>query len=137
MIDFKNIPNDDKPRERLRNIGAENLSNEELISIILKTGSKGYSVKEVSLKLLKEIGDIKQLKDIGLNTLTNIPGIGMVKAIELKASIELGKRIYLDNNNIKNKMNNPKVIYDYFKEILGDKKQEYFYAVYIAALVFQ
>ena len=131
MIDFKNIPNDDKPRERLRNIGAENLSNEELISIILKTGSKGYSVKEVSLKLLKEIGDIKQLKDIGLNTLTNIPGIGMVKAIELKASIELGKRIYLDNNNIKNKMNNPKVIYDYFKEILGDKKQEYFYAVYL------
>ena len=99
MIDFKSIPDEDKPRERLRNMGAENLSNEELISIILKTGSKEYSVKEVSLKLLEMAGDVKKLKDIGLKTFTNIPGIGLVKAIELKAAIELGRRVYADSGD--------------------------------------
>ena len=131
MIDFKSIPDDDKPRERLYNYGSENLSNEELISIILKTGNREYSVKEVSLKLLETLGDITRLKDIGISSLMLIPGIGKVKAIELKAAIELGKRVYTDNNNKKVKLNSALVIYEYFKNIIGDKKQEYFYVVYL------
>ena len=55
VIDFRSIPDSDKPRERLYNLGSENLSNEELISIIIKTGSKNYSVKEVALKILELI----------------------------------------------------------------------------------
>ena len=81
---FKNIPNDEKPRERLFLYGSENLSNEELLSIILKTGTKKYSVKEVASNLISKIGNIKNLKDIGLNTLMDIEGIGKVKAIELR-----------------------------------------------------
>ena len=131
MINFKSIPNSDKPRERLYNYGVDALSNEELISIILKTGSKKYSVKEVSLKLLEYLGDISKLKDIGLSSLTNIEGIGKVKAIELKAAIELGKRVYTSNNTEKIKLNNGLAIYDYFSNILIDKKQEYFYCVYL------
>ena len=131
MIDFKSIPDDDKPRERLYNYGSENLSNEELISIILKTGNREYSVKEVSLKLLEILGDITKLKDIGISSLMNIPGIGKVKATELKAAIELGKRVYTSNNNKKVKLNNALSIYNYFKNIIGDKKQEYFYVVYL------
>lgn len=131
MIKFKDIPNSDKPRERLYNYGEENLSNEELLSIILKTGSKKYSVKEVSLKLLEMFGDITKLKDIGINSLTNISGIGKVKATELKAAIELGRRVY-SNNNIENiKFKNPKDIYNYFYPLIGDKKQEYFYCLYL------
>ena len=99
MIDFKNIPNNDKPRERLFNYGAENLSNDELISIILKTGSRNYSVKEVALKLLETMGDVNKLRDIGISSLVKIEGIGRVKAIELKAAIELGKRAYMNNES--------------------------------------
>ena len=131
MIKFKNIPDTDKPRERLYNYGANNLSNEELISIILKTGSKKYSVKEVSLKLLETINDLSKLKDIGISSLMKIDGIGKVKAIELKAAIELGRRVYLDNNINKIKLNNPLNVYEYFKIILNDKKQEYFYCIYL------
>lgn len=131
MIDFKSIPDSDKPRERLYNYGSEYLSNEELISIILKTGSKNYSVKEVALKLLETVGSIDKLKDIGISTLTNIEGIGRVKAIELKAAIELGRRVYSSKNDDKIKLNNAISIYDYFKDVLGDKKQEYFYCVYL------
>lgn len=131
MIKFKNIPDNDKPRERLYNMGSESLSNEELISIILKTGTKNYSVKEVSLKLLEVIGDINKLKDIGISSLMKIDGIGKVKAIELKAALELGRRVYAVRNKEQIKFNNTLVIYEYFSEILRDKKQEYFYTVYL------
>lgn len=132
MINFKNIPESDKPRERLYQYGSENLSDEELISIILKTGTKGMSVKEVSLKLLENVGDIKRLKDIGINTLMGINGIGRVKAIEIKAAIELGRRIYIENNNLGGViLNNSLKIYEYFKDLVGNKKQEYFYTVYV------
>lgn len=132
MINFKNIPDNDKPRERLYNIGSENLSNEELISIILKTGTKGMNVKEVSLKLLEVIGDVSKLKEIGINSLMKIDGIGKVKAIELKAAIELGRRIYLENDQIeRKKLNNAYLVYDYFKDLLIYKKQEYFYCIYV------
>lgn len=131
MINFKNIPDSDKPRERLFNYGEVNLSNEELIAIILKTGSKRYSVKEVSLKLLENISSLSELKDIGISSLTKIDGIGRVKAIELKAAIELGRRVYFDNEITKIKLNNPLAIYQYFVGIIGSKKQEYFYSVYL------
>ena len=132
MINFKSIPESDKPRERLYQYGSENLSDEELISIILKTGTKGMSVKEVSLKLLENVGDIKKLKDIGINTLMGINGIGKVKAIEIKAAIELGRRIYIENNKLGGIiLNNSLKIYEYFKDLVGDKKQEYFYTVYV------
>ncbi|MBQ2873051.1 MAG: DNA repair protein RadC [Bacilli bacterium] len=132
MIDFKKIPNQDKPRERLYVYGSENLSNEELISIILRTGTKNMSVKEVSLKLLESIGDISKLKDIGINTLVKIDGIGRVKAIEIKAALELGRRVYVNSDNIdKISFNSALSIYEYFYNILVDKKQEYFYTVYV------
>ena len=131
MIDFKKIPDSDKPRERLYTYGSENLSNEELISIILKTGSKNYSVKEVSLKLLEMIGDISKLRDIGINSLMKIEGIGRVKAIEIKAALELGRRVYTSNKIDNVTLNSAVNIYNYFFPLFKDKKQEYFYCVYV------
>ena len=132
MIKFKNLPDNEKPRERLYMYGSENLSNEELISIILKTGTKKMSVKELSLKLLEEIGDLENFRDIGINSLMKIEGIGRVKAIEIKAAMELGRRVYMDNNRIdKMVLNSSEVIYNYFRNILVDKKQEYFYCIYV------
>ena len=132
MIKFKNLPDSEKPRERLYMYGSENLSNEELISIILKTGTKKLSVKEVSLKLLEEIGDMKNLKNVGINSLKKIDGIGRVKAIEIKAALELGRRVYTSNNKIdKIILNSSDIIYNFFRNILIDKKQEYFYCVYL------
>lgn len=132
MTNFKSIPDSDKPRERLFNNGADYLSNEELIAIILKTGTKKYSVKEVATNLLVMTGGIQKLKEIGIPTLMKIEGIGKVKATELKAALELGKRVYVDNETSSTiKLNSAIYIYEYFKDLLGDKKQEYFYAVYL------
>lgn len=112
--------------------GSENLSNEELLSIILKTGTRNISVKELSLKLLESVGDISKLKDVGINTLMEIAGIGRVKATEIKAALELGKRVYMNNDKLDRvSFDCAKTIYDYFVNILIDKKQEYFYCVYV------
>lgn len=132
MIKFKNLPDSEKPRERLYMYGSENLSNEELFSIIIKTGTKNFSVKEVSLKLLEVVGDLDNFKDIGVNSLMKIAGIGRVKAIEIKAALELGRRVYMNNNKIdKIVLNSSEIIYNYFLDILIDKKQEYFYCIYV------
>jgi len=129
---FKNIPEDEKPRERLLKYGVENLSNEELLAILLKTGTKKYNVKEIANNILCNIKDITKLKDIRINNLINIEGIGKIKAIELIAAIELGKRVYEDDNyNKLVSLTNPKSIIEYFNNLFKGKKQEYFYVVYL------
>lgn len=131
ILKLKDIPISERPRERLIKYGVENLSNEDLLSIILKTGTTEYSVKILSGIILNNIKDIKNLKDITLNKLTEIKGIGKVKAIELIASIELGKRVFQNDEKINIKLNNSTKIYEYFKDKLINEKQENFYALYL------
>ena len=120
----------ERPRERLLNNGVENLNNEELLSILLQTGTKDISVKTISLNLLKYVKNINNLKTITYKELINIKGIGLAKACKILAMIELSKR--METNYINNtKLNNPDVVYKYFKNILNDKKQEYFYCIYL------
>lgn len=128
---IKDIPILDRPRERFIKYGVNSLSNEELLSIVLKTGVKGYSVKDLSNNILKEIKDITNLREIPLYKLTLIKGIGKVKAITLLSAIELGRRVYSNRDNISVKLNSSKDIYDYIKNKLIYKKQEYFYVIYL------
>ncbi len=129
---FKEIPNNEKPRERLLLYGSENLSNEELLCILLKTGTKKYNVREVASNLLSMIGNIKNFKDVGINTLIDIDGIGKIKAIEMKAMIEFGKRIYkLEDISSLVYFTNAMDIYKYFVSIYKDVYQEEFYCVYL------
>ena len=115
---FKELPNEEKPRERLILYGASRLSNEELLMIILKTGTKKYSVKELALELLRVSNGISNFKNMTYQNLMKINGIGNVKAIELEAIVELSKRIYMDKN-IKDVITctNPEVIIYYFNSL--------------------
>lgn len=132
MIKFKDIPESEKPRERLISYGAEQLSNEELLMIILKTGTKKYSVKELAIQLLSKCQDIRNLKEMTLNQLVKIEGIGKVKAIELLAITELGKRIYMSINETDMiNCTNPNNIIHYFNSLFLDKRQEEFYVLYL------
>ncbi len=128
---IKDIPINDRPRERFIKYGASSLSNEEILSIILKTGIKNKSVKDLSNQILKSINDISELKNITLNKLMKIDGIGSVKAIEILASLELGKRVYYKKEKLDIKLNTTTKIYNYFKDLFIDEKQENFYAIYL------
>ena len=129
---FKDVPLDERPRERLIMYGASSLSNEELLMIILKTGTKKISVKEVSFNLLSYCKGISNLKNMTLNKLINIKGIGKVKAIELLAIIELSKRMneVVSIGEVINCTNTINII-KYFNYLFLDKKQEEFYVLYL------
>ena len=126
---IKDKPLNERPREKLIELGKENLTNSELLSIILKTGLKGENVENISLKLLNKY-NIEDLKNISLEELISIKGIGKVKGIELLSCIELGKRIYLKENKKLTKLSTPKDIYNNVKYLFIDKNQEYFYCLY-------
>ena len=128
---IKNIPEFERPRERFLKYGAKNLSNSELISILLNSGTKDKSVKELSNSILNNINDISELKDFTLNRLIKIKGIGKVKAITILSALELGKRVYYKKNETKIKLNNAQNVYNYMKDELTSEKQEYFYALYL------
>ncbi len=131
-MNFKEIPNAEKPREKLLKYGRENLSDSELLAIILKTGTKNCNVNELAIKTLNELNGIENLKDISFNTLISIKGIGKTKAIELLTLSELAKRI-----NKKEKSKNriryttPKLIYENNKYLFENKMQEHFYCLYL------
>ncbi len=128
---IREMNKDELPRERLMKYGVSSLSNEELLSIILRTGTKNKSVKELSNELLKKY-NIKELSNISYNTLSNIKGIGSVKAVTLLASLEIGKRIEKKNMNII-KVTTSKDIYDYVRYDLEDALQEKFLSIYLDA----
>ena len=112
----KDLPLKERPRERLMEYGKENLSNEELLSIILKTGNGKLSVKEVSNNVLNYFNGINNLKDATKEQLQQIKGIGLVQALTLLSVVELGKRIYM-NDNISDKLllTSSNSIYNYMK----------------------
>ena len=126
---IKELPISERPRERLKDVGIQNLTDKEIISIILKTGTKEKNVKELSLEILKKY-EQEELKNITKEDLMKIKGIGEVKAIELLASIELGKRIFLKQTKKLKKIKNPKDIWEDSRYWLDNKKQEYFYCYY-------
>ena len=126
---IKDIPLEERPRERLKEVGSNNLTNIELLSIILKTGTKNINVKDLSIELLNNY-DLVDLKDISINDLIKIKGIGETKAIELLASIELGKRIFLKESKKLLKLDDPVKIWESSRYLFNGKKQEYFYCYY-------
>ena len=129
---FKNLPEEEKPRERLYLYGANVLSNEELVMILLKTGTRKFSVKELAFELLSQSGGVRNLKNMTYQKLIQIEGIGQVKAIEILALIELSKRIQ-EKVTLPDILNcaSPSNIIGYFHELFMDKKQEEFYVLYL------
>lgn len=128
---MKDIPLSERPRERFLEVGVSQLSNEELLAILLKTGTKEQSAKQLANVLLHEIGSLDRLKEINISMLVKIKGIGSIKAMELLAAVELGKRIFLSDNEKKLKRyHTAREIFEASKYLFRDLKQEYFYCFY-------
>ena len=130
MNKLKEMPNDFLPRERLLKYGKESLADYEILAILLRTGTKGLNVLELSKYILTNKINMKDFANISINELKNIKGIKEAKAIELVAAIEFGKRAlnYIDN---KFKVNNQKDAYLYLKNKLEDKDEEEVIALYL------
>lgn len=131
-VKIKDIPKEERPRERLLSLGVDKLSNEELLAILLKSGSKKESAKDLANKLLQQVGSINKLSAINYPTLVHIKGIGTAKACTILTAIEIGKRVRQDVSSLNNiQITNSEIVFQYFNNLFYDKKQEYFYCVYL------
>jgi DNA repair protein RadC len=87
------IPREDRPRERLKSLGAEVLSMRELLAIVLSCGSRQKGVMDLAGDMAARFGSLRDLADASLERLSNTSGVGFAKACRVKAAIELGRRV--------------------------------------------
>ena len=119
------------PRERLAKEGVEALSNQELLAILLSTGTRQASVFEIAQKVLSNLSSLTDLKKMTLQELQSLSGIGRVKAIELQAMIELGHRIHKHETIEMEGILSSQKLAKKMQQELGDKKQEHLVALYL------
>ena len=121
------LPLPERPRERLVELGAEALSAQEILALILGRGIRGESVMVTAQRLLSEFGSLKGISTASVEELSKVKGIGIAKATQLKAVFELSKRLegYPDKG-IKAVIKTPEDVVGQVKSKLKDKKKEHF-----------
>lgn len=129
-LTVKDLPLDDRPREKLLLRGAQNLSDAELIAILLRTGKKGKSVLEIAREIIKSDGNLAMVATRTVDSLKKIDGIGNDKAATLAAAFELSRRILSQTKWFSlQKIMSPQDIADIFIPILRDEVKEKFIVV--------
>lgn len=128
---MKNVPREDRPRERLAKLGAAHVSNQELLAILLGTGTRDESVQSLAERVLMHFEGIRLLQDCTLEELTAIKGIGNVKAVTLLAAVELGKRINQLKPQDRYCIRSPEDGADFVMEEMRLLKQEHFVCLFL------
>lgn len=131
LMKIKELPETDRPREKLEKKGARALHKSELLAIILRTGIKGKNALQVAQDILSKYGD-KKLIDVSYKELRNMRGVGPSKAAQIIAAIELGKRLYKEKVKKEVFITSPE---DILKEVdhIKENKKENFIGLYLDA----
>lgn len=126
---IKDLPEQERPRERLETHGPEALSNAELLAIILRTGTAKMTAVELGSSVLAHFGSLARLSGAILAEMTEVDGIGPAKACQIAAAFELGRRAGGRHDSRKPRINGPEDVATLVKSELRDIKQEKFLAV--------
>lgn len=119
-------PENDRPRERLINLGAETLSDAEILAIILRVGNQETTAIDLARQLIKSFGGFRGLDARSVGELCEIDGIGPAKAAQIKAALETGKRLFLEEARIKDKVESSDDVYKIVHPRLRDLGREVF-----------
>jgi DNA repair protein RadC len=124
------LPISERPRERLQKLGAEALSAQEILAVILGRGVAGESVMVTAQRLLSRFGSLKGLAQASVEELSGVKGIGLAKAAQLKAAFELASRVegYTEAGD-KPIVKTPEDVVSLIRSRLKGKKKEYFLAI--------
>jgi DNA repair protein RadC len=114
-IAIKDLSALDRPYEKAVRFGMQSLSDNELLSIFIRSGTKGSSALDISDKILKyRAGNLRNLVDLSFDEFLEFPGIGEIKAIQLKAIAEITERLSRNRRNSKIILSDPRSIAEYF-----------------------
>ncbi len=128
---IKELANNQKPRERLINNGSAHLSDVELLAILINTGRKGFSSLDIANELLKSVESLKQLKALSINDLNKVKGIGLYKALILKAAFELGERMHSGSLEEKIQITSPQDVANFMMGKMEHLTQEKFIVLFL------
>ncbi|WP_338656881.1 RadC family protein [Sporosarcina psychrophila] len=121
----------DRPRERLIRQGAESLSNQELIAILLRTGTKQESVLVLANRILSSFDKIQDLKDATIEELMLVKGVGKAKAVQILAAAEVGKRMYRKHSEGRYTIRSPEDAAAYLMTDMASLNQEHFVVLFL------
>jgi DNA repair protein RadC len=124
-VRIQDIPEEERPRERLIRNGPESLSNAELLGVILRTGSKEENVVSLSSRILSNY-NIKQLSLANVSRLMQVHGVGKAKAAQIAAIFELARRLETFVEEPKRKICSPKDVYTLMYPKMREQKKEKF-----------
>lgn len=122
------LPKEERPRERLIRLGEQALSGPELLQLILGRGVAGESVAVTSQKLLSHFGSLQKLSEASVEELSQIKGVGLAKATQIKAVFEISRRISTQTPPYKSReLTNPEKVYKFMRSKIKDYKKEHLY----------
>lgn len=128
---IRDYPEEERPRERLMKDGPETLSNQELLAIILRTGTKQESVLQLSYRIIQNFEGLRLLKDASIEELTSLNGVGTAKAVQLIAAMELGRRVSRLQLEERYTIRSPEDGANYVMEDMRFLSQEHFVCLYL------
>lgn len=128
---IRDYPEEERPRERLVKDGPETLSNQELLAIILRTGTKQESVLQLSYRIIQYFEGLRLLKDASIEELTSLNGVGTAKAVQLIAAMELGRRVSRLQLEERYTIRSPEDGANYVMEDMRFLSQEHFVCLYL------
>ncbi len=124
-------PAEERPREKMLQMGPESLSDGELLAIFLRVGVPGKTAVDLARELLSEFGDLRQLLDADLVVFSKVHGMGPAKYVQLQAALEMGKRYLEISVKVGDAITNPEKIKQFLKAKMRAYRQEVFSCVYL------
>ena len=122
----RDLPRQERPRERLQKFGPEALSAQELLALIIGRGIPKKSVMNIAQELLARFGNVKAIGQATIEELSQIKGIGLAKAAQIKASFELGRREELEPELKNFDIKDPESVVKAIRASIKDKAKEHF-----------
>ena len=124
-------PAQERPRERLLELGAGALSDAELLAIFLRTGMNGKSAVDLARELLHRFGSLTTLASASAEAFCEIPGLGPAKYAQLQAVMEMARRALKEQAKQRDALTSPQAVRDYLRLQLGTREYEVFMAVFL------
>jgi len=120
------LPEEERPRERLKKVGADNLSLPELLALVIEKGRRGENVLALAQNLISHFGNLTKMKEATIEELQQVKGIGFATACKLKAAFKLGEKVQGQPIEYGQKIQLAKDVFNLLKNELGGKKKEHF-----------
>ena len=130
---MRDLPADERPRERLLRLGPSALTHEELVSLLLRTGTPAESALERSRTLLAAHGGLSGLAGASPEELSREPGVGPVRAATIAAAIEIARRLPAETLAGRDLLNEPRLVKEYLRQAQSDDSQERTGALFLNA----